>query len=106
MKEVIKEAKYAGVKHVTSSTYKARKDNLQRICNAFPEFSQKWKKLYIGEGKWIHGSLYLPKNLRLELMMKVRKIAESYRLTFACCREALNINSEVCDGSFLFKENK
>jgi len=104
MEEIIENAKNVGVRHVISSTYKAKRDNFRRMVAKFPELSDKWKYLYLKKGNFIHGSWYLSKKVRFEIMSKVKEIVEKRDMTFSCCREGFpKLNSGVfCDGSFLF----
>jgi len=89
------------VDHIISSTYKARKDSLARISVKFPESFEKILKLY-KEGEKISNYYYLPKELRYEMMRKVKEICSKYGISFACCREGFKeLNDNVCDGSFL-----
>lgn len=91
----------AGALHITSSTYKARPGGLKRIMNAFPEQGAALQRLFAG-GEMMAGSLYLPSELRMDLMERIAASAEVEGLTFSSCREgsapAPGIN---CDGSHL-----
>ena len=91
----------AGARHITSSTYKARPGGLKRIVNAFPEQGAALQRLFAG-GEMMAGSLYLPSELRMDLMERIAASAEVEGLTFSSCREgsapAPGIN---CDGSHL-----
>lgn len=91
----------AGARHITSSTYKARPGGLKRIVNAFPEQGAALQRLFAG-GEMIGGSLYLPAELRMDLMERIAASSELEGLTFSSCREgsepAPGIN---CDGSHL-----
>ena len=91
----------AGARHITSSTYKARPGGLKRIVNAFPEQGAALQRLFAG-GEMMAGSLYLPAELRMDLMERIAASVEVEGLTFSSCREgsapAPGIN---CDGSHL-----
>ena len=91
----------AGARHITSSTYKARPGGLKRIVNAFPEQGAALQRLFAG-GEMMEGSLYLPAELRMDLLERIAASAELEGLTFSSCREgsapAPGIN---CDGSHL-----
>ena len=91
----------AGARHITSSTYKARPGSIKSIVNAFPEQGAALQRLFAG-GEVIGGSLYLPAELRMDLMERIAASAEVEGLTFSSCREgsepAPGIN---CDGSHL-----
>ena len=91
-----------GVKHVTSSTYKIKRDNWQRFAMAMPKAAEKLKPLYFDEGEKIGGYTLLPKALRLKLMSTVRRIAKENGMRFGVCRENLSqLNTATCDGSWL-----
>jgi DNA repair photolyase len=92
----------AGIMHVTCSTYKARPDNWKRFSKAFPEKAEKLRLLYFEEGERIGGYNYLPRELRLSLMAKARRLAEERGIKFGTCREGLShLNTATCDGSWL-----
>ena len=76
----------AGARHITSSTYKARPGGLKRIVNAFPEQGAALQRLFAG-GEMMAGSLYLPSELRMDLMERIAASAEVEGLTFSSCRE-------------------
>jgi DNA repair photolyase len=91
-----------GVKHVTSSTYKIKRDNWQRFAAAMPETAEKLKPLYFSEGKKVGGYVLLPKAFRLKLMNAVRSLAVENGMKFGVCRENLSqLNTAPCDGSWL-----
>ncbi len=102
LKQLIEELAAAGVKHVTSSTYKVRPDNFRRMVEAFPELENKWRRLYFDEGEKLGGYRYLPLKIRKHVLEKVKELVESRGMTFAVCREGFrNLNSAVCDGTHL-----
>jgi DNA repair photolyase len=105
IENLIKEIFGIGVKHVTSSTYKARADNWKRMSAIFPEEMKKLEKLYFKDGERISNSYYLPKEIRYNLMEKVRNTCDKLGITFASCREGFyGLNtSKSCDGSHLIK---
>lgn len=91
-----------GVKHVTSSTYKVKRDNWQRFAVAMPETAEKLKSLYFGQGEKMGGYLLLPEAFRLKLLSEVRSLAVANGLQFGVCRENLShLNTAACDGSWL-----
>jgi DNA repair photolyase len=91
-----------GVKHITSSTYKIRRDNWQRFAVAMPEAAKKLEPLYFSEGEKTGGYTLLPRALRLRLMSTVRNLAMENGLKFGVCRENLSqLNTASCDGSWL-----
>jgi DNA repair photolyase len=94
-----------GVKHITSSTYKVRHDDWRRFSAAMPEVAARLRPLYFEKGQRMAGYLYLPRDLRVSLMQKVRVAAEKNGVKFGTCREGLShLNTGVCDGSWLFDE--
>jgi DNA repair photolyase len=94
-----------GVKHITSSTYKAKIDNWHRFESVFPQIGHKLKDQYFDKGERIGGNLLLPKGLRLELMKNIRNLADDYGLKFGVCREDLTeLNTAPCDGSWLLSQ--
>lgn len=103
VEEIIEAASSSGAVHVTSSTFKPRNDSWKRMRSVFPEICSRLYTLYFKLGMHHHNSWYLPKELRIELMMRVRKACEENELTFSTCREGLEgLNtSKTCDGSHL-----
>jgi DNA repair photolyase len=91
-----------GVKHITASTYKAKRDNWQRFAAAMPEQAEKLKPLYWSQGERANGCALLPRDLRLKLLGEVRSMVLSHGMKFAVCREGLSqLNTACCDGSWL-----
>jgi DNA repair photolyase len=95
-----------GVKHIISSTYKVKADNWQRLTHALPDVASKLEPLYFESGEKIRGNIYLPKDLRLNLMQRIRETALSSGLSFAVCREGFGeLNTTICDGTGLISEH-
>ncbi|MEM3641017.1 MAG: radical SAM protein [Candidatus Bathyarchaeia archaeon] len=91
-----------GVKHVTASTYKVKMDNWQRLCKALPQIAEKLKPLYFERGEKLGRYIYLPKDLRFNLMKAVSDLAAKHNIKFGTCRENLSrLNTATCDGSWL-----
>ena len=104
IKEVIAAIKNTGTRQVITSTYKAKSDNFKRMVKAFPEHKELWEDLYLKQGEKIGNYIYLSRNLREELIGKVRKEALAARLDFSNCREGFaRLNTKSCDGSSFFK---
>lgn len=105
IEDILKIAKNCGVKHVISSTFKPRWDSLKRMNKAFPEIMLKLNPLYKDK---IGNSLYLPVEIRKDIMLKVKNICESFGLSFSCCREGFTewYNAPSCDGSHLITQSK
>jgi DNA repair photolyase len=99
---VIKEGVEAGVRHIVSSTYKAKWDNWKRFSHAYPEIARKTYPLYFEEGMRVGRSYYLPEKIRKEMLQKVKDLCEGYGISFSTCRENLEMISSSCDGSHLF----
>jgi DNA repair photolyase len=93
-----------GVKHITASTYKAKRDSWNRFGIAMPEQAEKLKTLYWSQGEHANGCILLPKDFRLKLLTNVRSMAFSAGIKFAVCREGLSqLNTACCDGSWLLQ---
>jgi len=94
-----------GVKHVTASTYKARRRDWQRLVTALPEVAEKLKRLYWVQGVHASGGALLPKDMRFRLLSDVRRLVLQSGMKFAVCREGLSeLNTAVCDGSWLLSK--
>lgn len=91
----------AGAEHIISSTYKARKDNLRRVCSAFPRAGDALKVMF-QRGCSISRSLYLSPDMRQELMREVERSALREGVTFSACREGFAPQDGInCDGTHL-----
>lgn len=103
LRKLIEEAVKFGVKHVSSSTYKVKPDNLARMVKAFPDKAKYWYKLYYEEGFRLGSSRYLKDDARLNLMKMVKEIVDEFGLTFSTCREGFThlTTSATCDASHL-----
>jgi DNA repair photolyase len=95
-----------GVKHVTTSTYKLKQDNWQRLSQAMPIIAEKLQPIYFQQGERQGGTILLPRTLRLRLMMNIRTLASAAGMKFGVCREDLaGLNTAACDGSWLMPAN-
>ncbi len=98
---LVSAASAAGAGHITSSTFKARPGGLKGLQNEFPEQGAALRRLF-SAGEILGGCLYLPAELRRDLMQRIKASSEEHGLTFSSCREgsapAPGIN---CDGSHL-----
>ncbi len=100
--KLVKKLALLGVKHITSSTYKVRPDNWKRFSEAMPQVSEKLEPLYFQKGERIADYLYLPRELRLRLLERVRSLAEKSGIRYGTCREGLSkLNTATCDGSWV-----
>jgi len=96
-----------GVKHVTSSTYKVKRDNWQRFATVMPNVAAKLKHVYFEQGEKMGGYTLLPRDLRFKLMKKVRGLAIKEGMKFGVCRENLSqLNTATCDGSWVLFERR
>jgi DNA repair photolyase len=99
LENIVSEASKIGVKQITASTMKIVKGLLPAIRGVNPNLSKKLAKLY-SDGEWIGGYKYLNKNLRLEILTKLKLIVQEYGLEFATCREGFpELNTVICDGT-------
>jgi DNA repair photolyase len=96
-----------GVKHITASTYKIKRDNWQRFTAAMPSVAEKLKPLYFNKGERVGSSTLLPTDLRLKLMITVRTLVVNNGMKFGVCRENLSqLNTASCDGSWLLPKTQ
>lgn len=96
-----------GVKHITASTYKAKRDNWKRISEAFPNQALILKPLYFEQGERVGGNVLLPKDFRFKLLKGVRDLVEAQGIQFGVCREGLpQLNKAACDGSWMITQVK
>lgn len=102
IRAVLKAASGAGVRQVTTSTYKAKPDNFKRVLTAFPELGEELENVY-SRGERVGRSIYMDKRLRRELVLKVKEAAEELSMAFASCREGFPElhTAETCDGSHM-----
>lgn len=90
----------AGARHITASTYKARSDNLKRLCKSFPEETRVLSKQF-KMGDRVGGTSYLPESLRIEILKLARAASIENEMTFSACREGFFQEERSCDGSHL-----
>jgi DNA repair photolyase len=101
---LIRKLASVGVKHVTSSTLKVRPGNWRRFRDALPGTAEKLESLYFREGEKMGNYVYLPRDLRFQLLKKVGCLAQEYGMRFGTCREGFRgLNTATCDGSWLLK---
>jgi DNA repair photolyase len=98
--ELVETIATLGVQHITSSSYKVKPDNWRRFSQKFPKVAEKLGPIYFEKGKRVGRSTYLPREVRFNLMKKMKELAEENNLKFGCCREGFQLNSAVCDGSW------
>jgi DNA repair photolyase len=91
-----------GVKHITSSTLKIRSGNWPRFKAALPKTAQKLETLFFEEGEKMGNYIYLPRDMRSQLLEKVSRLVLKHDMKFGTCREGLSrLNTATCDGSWL-----
>lgn len=103
IKDLVYSLSSVGVRHITSSTYKARPDSMKRILSAFPEEGEALEVLF-SQGSRYSGSRYLPEEIRRSILERVRAHACKAGITFSTCREGFGFLFEKgisCDGSHL-----
>ena len=104
IEEIVEKANNVGVKHLVTSTFKPRYDGWKRFEKAFPETAKNLEPLYFKQGEKISNAWYLPREIRENLMLKVKKECSKHDIPFETCREGLGMNtSKSCDGSHLVK---
>lgn len=105
--KLIRRLASTGVKHVTTSTYKAKPDNWKRLNEALPETAEKLESFYFREGESIAGYRFLSRDLRLGLMKRIGTLTEKNGMKFGTCREGLSyLNTGTCDGSWLMEKTR
>ncbi|MBM1154904.1 radical SAM protein [archaeon] len=98
----------AGVSHIVSSTYKAKPDNFVRVLEALPEHASRLLHLYREIGERVSRTLrYAPKQVRLDILKRVRDAVIENGMSFATCREGFpELNTAAsCDGTHLIPPN-
>lgn len=103
---LIEELAGAGAKMIITSTFKARPDSLSRLRRYLGSgLGEKIYKLYKEYGVRVQGYLYLPKQMRENLLEPVIRAAKRMGLEYATCREGLEgpewFNARSCDGTHL-----
>ncbi len=104
LRKLVEAAYTAGVKHIVSSIYKAKPDNLKRVVAAYPAFKKIYQELYIGGKR--SGYRYIDDRYAYNKLRFMKEIAEDMGLTFTTCRdglEFLDTPGTYCDGSHLLR---
>jgi len=92
------------VKQVTVSTLKIDRKIFNRIEARLPEMAAKLELLYFGQGERVGRYVHLSKSMRLQILERVKDLAEKHHLKFGVCREGLSyLNTATCDGSWLLR---
>ncbi len=87
------------VDHVTASTLKLRPDAVKRMEKGFPEVTKRLKLLCTER---VGNAMYLPGEMRKELLGELKEKCKGYGISFGTCREGLK-SEKSCDGSHLVK---
>jgi DNA repair photolyase len=102
---LVEKLQEVGVKHVVTSTYKAKPDSYRRIVSALPELEDKLRNIYFKEKTYVSGYYYLSLDVRMKLLRPVVNLARKLGLSYATCREGLVtkefFSARSCDGSHL-----
>jgi len=104
LEHVISEAIKRGAKHIVTSTYKARKDSLNRLTSAFPDIGKAIRNAYLIHGIRVKRTVYyLSKSWRKRILKHLMDFTLREGATFAVCREGFKeyIRAPSCDGTHL-----
>jgi len=105
LEQLISRLADAGVRQIISSTYKKKPDNAARFEERFSRIARATQSLY--ETRRTEGYQYLRRKYRIEILERVRRIAERHGLPFSVCREGLKLSSAtVCDGRQLLQDER
>lgn len=87
---------------IISSTLKLRYDSMKRFKEKLSDIYEKFIPLY---KERVGNSIYIEREYREKKLKEIREISLSYGLEFSTCRENLvYLNTNICDGSGLFKK--
>ncbi len=90
-------------KQIISSTLKLKFDSIKRFKDRNRELFNKLMPLYTEK---VGNSFYIEKRKREEILKNLRDISLKYGMDFSTCRENLSyLNTNICDGSGLFKNS-
>ncbi|MGD2251112.1 MAG: radical SAM protein [Candidatus Methanofastidiosia archaeon] len=95
--EVLEHVKFAD--HVTASTLKLRPDGVKRMVKVFPGVMRKLRELCTEK---VGNALYLPEDVRFELLQELQERCYEYGISFGTCREGFG-SEKSCDGTHLVK---
>lgn len=105
IKELVERVVRVGAQHITTSTFKAKRDSLARLSTV-PGLGVKIRELYLSRGVRVKGYMYLEESVRRELLKPIVEEAQARGVTYATCREGFKhskkyFNAPSCDGSHL-----
>jgi len=99
LEAVVSRAAEIGVKQITAATMKIVRGLLPPLRADNPKLFDRLSKAY-ANGEWISGYKYLHRDIRLELLRRLRKVVLEYGLEFATCREGFpQLSTTICDGT-------
>jgi len=99
LETIISKSAEIGVKQITASTLKPVRSFFSILKDKDPKLFEKLSEAY-RDGEWISGYKYLNREVRLEILRKVRRKVLDYGISFAACREGFPwLNTNLCDGS-------
>jgi len=104
LENVISEVIKRGARHIIVSTYKARRDSLNRLAKAFPDIGKTIKEAYLTYGIRMKRTVYyLNKAWRRKILKQLMNFTLREGATFAVCREGFReyIRAPSCDGTHL-----
>ena len=84
------------VNHVVTSSIKPRYNSLKRLEKTINIDAHNWVKY--------GNAYYLKKDIRYELVERVKKACSKNGISFSTCREGYKVTSQSCDGSHLIPE--
>jgi DNA repair photolyase len=101
IEELVKNAKEAGVHHVTSGVLRITSGIWQVLKKHLPlNVAEKLETIYFKQPYFRAGYYYAPSEIILEETKKVAILAKRHGLSFGGCRTGFpELNSNVCDGS-------
>jgi DNA repair photolyase len=85
------------VDHVTASTIKLRPDAVKRMSKKFPDVTRQLQSFCTER---VGNALYLPEEMRFELLGVLGKRCHEYGISFGSCREGFK-SERSCDGTHL-----
>ncbi|MBC7287598.1 MAG: radical SAM protein [Armatimonadetes bacterium] len=87
----------AGVKRVIASTYKYRPDSFRRLARIFPDQAEGLRQL-LDTSRRISGYWYMRREVREDLLGRLRAAAHEAGLGFSVCREGIaGVGDGICD---------
>lgn len=95
--QVLNEVQF--VDHVTASTLKLRPDAVKRMSKVFPDMTRRLKSLCTER---VGNAMYLPREMRVELLGILKEQCGKYGISFGSCREGMK-SEKSCDGSHLVR---